>query len=205
MTGEIFARSQGFLNSHVVDLVEAAGAEMVVPPFQEWIYHVNKCVQLFAAAQGKTLSRLKLRAVRWQLERVEKRVWKALAGAPAPAPQPSVEEVWRCAYEAGFIPWFGDASLALGRAIAMRRRGARGLVNVVPHGCLPGTTSQAAFASRRGALKGMPILHLVVDGAPAAEVRAQVLSFLDAVRAYRVPDYSPALLRRPHARAFVTA
>ena len=119
----------------------------------------------------------------------EARAWRALrrAGAPLPPEQPTLEEVWRESRAAGFVPWFGDASLALGRAIAMRRRGAKAVVNLVPYGCLPGTVGQAVFAARRDALGGMPVLHLSLDGGPAAEVRSRVLDLVEAARHYSAP------------------
>jgi len=184
LTGEIFVRSQPFSNSDVVRTIENEGGEVVAPPFQEWLHHVSRCIWLFARARGDGLAQLKVRLARGFLRRGEDRARRALrkAGAPVPPEQPAIEEVWRESRAAGFVPWFGDASLALGRAIALGRRGARGVVNIVPYGCLPGTVSESVFASRSGALGGMPVLNLSLDGGPAAEVRARVLDLVEAAR-----------------------
>jgi predicted nucleotide-binding protein (sugar kinase/HSP70/actin superfamily) len=184
LTGEIFVRSQPFSNSGVVGLIEAAGGEVIVPPFQEWLHHVSRCIWLFARARGDGLAQLKVRLARSFLLRGEERARRTLrrAGAPVPPEQPTLEEVWREARAAGFIPWFGDASLALGRAIALGRRGTKGVVNLIPYGCLPGTVSQAVFATRRKALGRMPILHLSLDGGPTADVRTRVFDIVEAAR-----------------------
>ncbi|MHC4247758.1 MAG: acyl-CoA dehydratase activase-related protein [Planctomycetota bacterium] len=208
LTGEIFARSQPFSNSDVVRLVEEAGGEVVAPPFQEWLHHVGRCVWLFARARGDGMAQLKLRLVRGFLRRGEERARRTLrrAGAPVPPEQPAIEEVWRASREAGFVPWFGDASLALGRAIVLGRRGAKGVVNIVPYGCLPGTTAEAVFAARREAIGRMPVLHLSLDGGPAAEVRSRVLDIVEAAHHYSTPPPPPAPKRarfiRPVIRRF---
>jgi predicted nucleotide-binding protein (sugar kinase/HSP70/actin superfamily) len=184
ITGEIFVRSQPFTNANVVRVIEEAGGEAVVPPFQEWIYHVNKCVGLFARARGKTIGVWGLRAALAFLRRGEKKSERALRLVDPPPDQPPLEEIWHRAHTAGFIPWFGDASLALGRALSLRDRGARGVVNIVPYGCLPGTTSEAVFAQRRHVLEGLPVLHLHLDGGPEVDVRSKVRALVEAARSY---------------------
>jgi predicted nucleotide-binding protein (sugar kinase/HSP70/actin superfamily)/activator of 2-hydroxyglutaryl-CoA dehydratase len=184
VTGEIFVRSQPFTSGDLVRAIERAGGEAVVPPFQEWIYHVNRCVRIFARARGRTMAVWGLRAAGAFLRHGERSAERALGVSDPPPEQPTIEDVWAEAHGARFIPWFGDASLALGRAIAMRRRGARGAVNIVPYGCLPGTTAEAVFASRRAALGGMPVLHLHLDGGPEVEVRSQVRALVEAALAY---------------------
>jgi predicted nucleotide-binding protein (sugar kinase/HSP70/actin superfamily) len=193
LTGEIFVRSQPFSNSGLVRVIEAAGGEVVAPPFQEWLHHVSRCIWLFARARGDAMAQLKVRLAKRFLLRGEERARSTLrrAGAPVPPEQPMIEEVWRASREAGFVPGFGDASLALGRAIALRRRGATGVVNIVPYGCLPGTVGQAVFAARRDAFGRMPVLHLSLDGGPAAEVRARVLDLVEAARNYSPPPPPP--------------
>jgi len=182
VTGEVFVRSTEFASSGLVRLVEEAGGEAILPPFQEWIYHVNRCMWLFARAHGNALGAWGLRAALAYLRREEAAARRALAGLPRPPRQPALEEAWRASRAAGFVPWFGDASLALGRAIAMRRLGAKGLANLVPFGCLPGTTAEAVFAARRGPLGGMPVLHLHVDGSASPAVREKVLALVEASR-----------------------
>ena len=208
LTGEIFVRSQPFSNSQVVRTIENAGGEVVAPPFQEWLHHVSRCIWLFARARGDGLAQLKVRLARGFLRRGEERARRTLkkAGAPVPPEQPAIEEVWRESRAAGFVPWFGDASLALGRAIALGRRGAKGVVNIVPYGCLPGTVSESVFASRTEVLGGMPVLNLSLDGGPAAEVRAQVMDLVEAARHHsgRPPAVAKKKQRfiRPSIRRF---
>jgi predicted nucleotide-binding protein (sugar kinase/HSP70/actin superfamily) len=198
LTGEIFVRLQPFSNSGVVRLIEEAGGEVVMPPFEEWLHHVSRCIWLAARAHGRGMAQLKLRAAEWYMRRGERRARDVLrhSGAPVPPSQPEIEEIWRASNEAGFIPWFGDASISLGRAISMRRRGARGVVNLVPYGCLPGTTSEAVFAARRDALRGIPVLHLSLDGGPGPEVRERVMALVEAAKGYSPPPEPP----RPRPR-----
>jgi predicted nucleotide-binding protein (sugar kinase/HSP70/actin superfamily) len=192
VTGEIFVRSQPFTSSDLVRAIERAGGEAVVPPFQEWIYHVNRCVRLFQRARGKTVAVWGLRAALAFLRRGERGAERALALPSAPPAQPTLEQIWTEAHRAGFIPWFGDASLALGRSIAMRKLGGRGVVNIVPYGCLPGTTAEAVFAARRRHLAGMPVLHLHLDGGPAEDAHAKVRALVDAARSYSPRAYETA-------------
>ena len=167
---------------------------------------MNRCVWLFARATGRALAARGLRAARGILGGGDERARRILrrGGPHAPPEQPEFEEVWRASREAALVPWLGGAPTALGRAISMRRRGARGVVNLVPAGRAPGTTSEAVFASRREALCGMPVLHLA-PGGDREEAAREVRALVESAREYgpaHEPRRAQRRVERPHYRIY---
>lgn len=193
LTGEGPAGAEPSADPQVARLIQEAGGEVVAPPFRERIYHVNRCVRVLARACGRAFAAWGLGRARRLLGGYEERARRILrrSGSPEPARQPTLDEIWLAAREAGLLPWLGEAALTFARARACRRRGARGVVNIVPEG-LPGAlTSQSVFASHGEWLRGMPVCHLPLGG-DANDLRSRIDALVRAARDYRPPPEPPA-------------
>jgi predicted nucleotide-binding protein (sugar kinase/HSP70/actin superfamily) len=182
VVGETYVRMQPFANCDVVRKIEALGGEAIVPTFLEWVHHVTRCMRIFTRESRQTLKRLATGASEWLMRRIERRLGRALATAFREKEPPSVETLWENARRAGFVPFFGDASLGLGLAIEMAERGIDGVVNVMPFTCIPGSVARSQLARAARFLGGVPVLDVEFDGRGGDLLRDELEMFMDQAR-----------------------
>jgi predicted nucleotide-binding protein (sugar kinase/HSP70/actin superfamily) len=72
----------------------------------------------------------------------------------------------------------GETVLSMGKAVDFAERGACGIVNTMPFGCMPGTIVSALM---RAVSKdyGLPVIHIVYDGTEASANDLQLEAFMD--------------------------
>ena len=83
---------------------------------------------------------------------------------------------------AGFVPFFGDASLAVGLAMEMAERGADGVVNVMPFTCMPQSVARSQLKRAAKFLGGLPVLDFEFDGRGEEDVKEKLEMFMEQVK-----------------------
>ena len=184
LVGEAYVRMQPYANCHIIRKLEALGGEVFTPSYSEWMHHVYHCQRIFTREKRLHGARLAVGLVHWITRRVERKVQRALRPAYRDTYEPSIERLWENAERAGFIPFFGDASLTLGLSIEMAERGVDGIVNVMPFTCMVG--SVACSQLRRAAkMLGVPVLDIEFDGRGDEFLRDELEMFMDQVKERR--------------------
>ncbi|MGQ9629187.1 MAG: acyl-CoA dehydratase activase [bacterium] len=186
--GEVFVRMHEYSNGYTVRKIEKLGGEAWLPPLQEWMYHVNRSVKLYSRAKG----RYNLMAKIWLQDKIQKWDEKQIAGATngliSTAEEPAVEEIWRNA-ERYFLAWFGEASLGVGKSVDYARRGASGIVNLMPFTCLIGAICKTQLQKFREDHDHIPILHLEYDGLDESALWNDLESFMDQAKDYNARNH----------------
>jgi len=83
----------------------------------------------------------------------------------------------------------GEAILSIGKSIDLVRRGASGIVNAMPFGCMPGTIVNALLRGVKNTY-GIPCLSIPYDGTESLTTEIQLEAFIDQAREYRKPGVS---------------
>ena len=182
VVGEGFVRNQPYANCHVARKIEDLGGVAVVPTFVEWIHHVNHSMKIFAGERSGMLKRLGLALTHWSMHRIERKVEKALGPAWRDTYVPTIERIWENSIRADFVPYFGDASLAVGMAVEMAERGADGVVNVMPFTCMPGGIARSQLRRASRLLGDMPVLDIEFDGRSEELVRDELEMFMEQAK-----------------------
>ncbi|HDY72377.1 MAG TPA: hypothetical protein ENH50_12015 [Nitrospirae bacterium] len=75
----------------------------------------------------------------------------------------------------------GEAILSIGKSIDMIERGAAGVVNAMPFGCMPGTVVTALM---RGVseLYGVPFISIPYDGTDSPTTQLQLEAFMEQAK-----------------------
>ena len=165
VVGEIFVRSDPFINMDLCRRIEELGGEAWLAPIGEWILYTSECTRLVAKEYGETLlARLRMWLEGHWFLRVESVYYDIAEPLLHDRREPHIPEVMAEGME--ILPWQfeGEAILTLGRAKLFRTRDhAAAVVNASPMFCMPGTITSSIFPKLEEEL-GIPILCNFYDG-----------------------------------------
>jgi predicted CoA-substrate-specific enzyme activase len=188
LVGEIYVRSNRFANEDVVRRLEALGAEVMAPPFTEWVFYTGFVNSMRAARQGQWKKRLSAALTILFQDLDQGALAKPWAGFfPDGAKDPSIRDI--VGLGENFLPraFQGEAILSLGKGLEFYRHGASGLVNIMPFTCMPGMIVGGLTNRLRAKAGGMPALSLAYDGQSQSNAQARLEAFMLQVRDFRNP------------------
>jgi predicted nucleotide-binding protein (sugar kinase/HSP70/actin superfamily) len=194
IVGEIFVRSNRFSNDNIVAEVERLGGEAWVPPFTEWVLYTN-----FTRKRGNLQSRdYKSYFVTLLKDKIQKKDEHAMKeifeDVLERASEPSIEHVLDLAQPYVHDSFEGEAGLSVGKAIDFVRKGASGIINVMPFTCMPGTVVTGVMKRVRRDLDNVPFLTMAYDGLEQTNTLMRLEAFMyqavqyDHTRKSRVRD-----------------
>ncbi len=183
LVGEIYVRCNDFANRFVVRRLEALGAELAVPPVEEWIDYIDHKRREDLRIDGDWRGLLIEHAKGWIKERDVRALSEPFRGA--------LRDFWleedtpavlarASRYIAPEVR--GEAALSIGRAVEYAERGFAGVVNVMPFNCMPGTIVNAImrrFVTDHG---NIPYLQLQFDGHEHAGEDLRLEAFVHQAR-----------------------
>jgi predicted nucleotide-binding protein (sugar kinase/HSP70/actin superfamily) len=183
IVGEIYVRSNQFANNFVVRRLEALGAQVALPPMQEWLNYIATCRREVCWQNGRVLGF----AREWLTEAVarlsEARVAHIFNGAATVmARERPAAEVLRLGSQYLNPSVRGEAILSMGRAVEYAHHGFNGVLNVAPFGCMPGAIVNALLEKWRRDFGGIPVLKLDFDGQELATDEIALEAFVHQAR-----------------------
>lgn len=183
--GEIYVRLNEFSNESLVRKLEDLGGEVWMAPFEEWIYYLN------FVGNRKSLRKRRYSAILVDLvkhyyqERVEHRLGHIFEGSLRRLHEARVKEVLRNAAPYMDDSLEGEAILSVGKAIDMIDKGASGIVNAMPFGCMPSTVVTAIMRAVQRDY-GAPWITVPYDGTESSTTELQLEAFMDQARSRMV-------------------
>ncbi|MDL2226443.1 acyl-CoA dehydratase activase [Deltaproteobacteria bacterium OttesenSCG-928-M10] len=191
LVGEIYVRHNTFANEDVIRRLEALGAEVVAPPFAEWIFYVGFVNAMRAGRNGNWRGRLKNSLIGWVQARDFKRLASAWNGFfPGGAMDPPVREVIGLGEKFLDRSFQGEAILSLGKGMEFFHHRASGLVNIMPFTCMPGMVVGGLTQNFREACSGMPSLNLSYDGQSQTNTQARLEAFMYQVKSFQARHWN---------------
>ena len=165
VVGEIYVRSHEFANNFLARKLERLGAQVALPPLQEWLNYIaherrELCWQS-GALWGFVKESLAEFVARWDESRAARVFRGAVSFMPREMP---AGEVLRLGARYLHPTVKGEAILSMARAVEYVHHGVDGIVNVVPFGCMPGAIVNGLLEQFRDDHVGLPVLKLAFDG-----------------------------------------
>jgi predicted CoA-substrate-specific enzyme activase len=189
LVGEIYVRNNNFANEEVIRRLEALGAEILAPPFAEWIFYIGFVNNMRAARQGLWKKRLSatLTGLIQSLDfnRLAKQ-WRGFF--PGGAKDPPISTVIDLGEKFLNRSFQGEAILSLGKGLEYFEHGARGLVNIMPFTCMPGMVVGGLTNHLRQEASGMPAINLAYDGQSQTNTQARLEAFMYQVHNFTNPN-----------------
>jgi predicted CoA-substrate-specific enzyme activase len=181
--GEIFVRSHKFSNENLIRKLEALGGEVWLSPVEEWIYYVNLMGLKKALIRKDKSAIINFFVKKFFQKRIEHKFTGHFKGFLKTLKEPETEEILDKASPYVHSSFEGETILSIGKSIDLIDKGASGIVNAMPFGCMPGTIVTAIL---RGVSKdyGIPCMSMPYDGTESPTVEIQLEAFLDQAREY---------------------
>jgi predicted CoA-substrate-specific enzyme activase len=182
--GEIFVRSHQFSNENLVRKIEALGGEVWLAPVEEWVYYINQVGLRKALLKKDKSAIINFLLKRFFQKRIEHKYGRFFRNFLKTLHEPDTKEILRKASPYVHSSFEGETILSVGKCIDLIERGASGIVNAMPFGCMPGTIVTAIL---RGITRdyGIPCISIPYDGTESATIEIQLEAFMDQAREYR--------------------
>jgi predicted nucleotide-binding protein (sugar kinase/HSP70/actin superfamily) len=181
--GEIFVRSHRFSNEDLIKKVEAYGGEVWLAPVEEWIYYVNLMGLKKALLKKERSDIINFLLKKFFQKRIEHKLARHFNGFLKTLKEPETKEILNKASPYLHSSFEGEAILSIGKCIDLLERGASGVINAMPFGCMPGTIVTAIL---RGVNRdyGVPYISIPYDGTESPSTDIQLEAFMDQAREY---------------------
>ncbi|MFH1033797.1 MAG: acyl-CoA dehydratase activase, partial [Pseudomonadota bacterium] len=164
IVGEIYTRANRFANENVVRVIEELGGQAWMPSIAEWVLYTNFCSTERAKVMGRFKSLLGTILENHFQHKDEHNLSHPWRGLLSSLHEPPIPEVLKMAHPYLHPTYEGEAILSMGKSRDMFRRGASGVVNVIPFTCMPGTIVNALMKRFREDHGNLPFLPMAMDG-----------------------------------------
>ncbi len=184
VVGEIFVRSHKFSNEDLIRKVEALGGEVWLAPMEEWIYYVNLMAIRKALIKKDRSVIIQILLKKFFQKRIEHRLSGYFKGFLKTLNEPDTKELLKKASPYLHDSFEGEAILSIGKSIDLIERGASGVINAMPFGCMPGTvvTTLMHGLSRD---YGIPCISISYDGTESQTTEIQLEAFMNQAMGYK--------------------
>ncbi len=179
--GEIFVRSHRFSNEDLVRKIEDLGGEVWLAPVEEWVYYVNLVGLKKAMLKREKSAIISFIVKRFFQKRIEHKYGRLFKGFLKTLHEPETRDILNKAAPYVHSSFEGETVLSIGKCVDLIERGASGIVNAMPFGCMPGTIVTALL---RGVSRdyGIPCISIPYDGTESATVETQLEAFMDQAK-----------------------
>jgi predicted nucleotide-binding protein (sugar kinase/HSP70/actin superfamily) len=175
--GEIFVRSNKFSNENLARKIEALGGEAWLAPVEEWIYYVNHTASQKALLKKEWSDIMNTLLKTFFQKRVEHKYAGYFSGFLKTLKEPETREIIKKASPYLHSSFEGEAILSIGKAVDLIERGASGIVNAMPFGCMPGTIVTALMQGLNKKY-GVPFISIPYDGTESPTTEIQLEAFM---------------------------
>lgn len=185
IVGEIYIRSNPFSNENIVSQIESLGGEVWLPPISEWILYTN-----FTALKRSLTNRNWSNFLRTFITNLyqkfdEHHLGKIFASRLKNHPEPPIRKTLQNAQPYLHPSFEGEAILSIGKTIDFIRKGAQGIINVMPFTCMPGTITNTILKKLREIEKEIPVLNIAYDGQEETNTQLRLEAFMHQVNQFK--------------------
>ena len=184
IVGEIFVRSNRFSNEDLGRKIEKLGGEVYLTPVEEWVYYINLMGLRRVLIKKDWSAIITLLSKRFLQKSVERKLARIFAGFLKGLHEPDTREVLDKARPYIHSSFEGEAILSIGKSIELIEKGASGIINAMPFGCMPGTIVSGLMRGIKREF-GIPCLSIPYDGSESLTTEIQLEAFMDQAKAYR--------------------
>ncbi|MCI0468591.1 MAG: acyl-CoA dehydratase activase-related protein, partial [Nitrospirae bacterium] len=180
IVGEIFVRSNRFSNEDLVRKVESLGGEVWLAPMEEWIYYVNAMSMRKALIKREMSGMINIFLKGYFQKRIEHKYGKIFKGFLKTLKEPNTRDILRKAAPYLHDSFEGETVLSIGKTVDLIQKGAAGIINAMPFGCMPGAivTSLIKAVSRD---YDVPCISIPYDGSESPSVALQIEAFMETM------------------------
>ena len=185
IVGEIFVRLNRFANENVIRKIEQFGGEAWMAPLTEWILYVNTIAEKRSLKKKSFSNLLKVFLTDYYQKKDEHHLEKAFKGHLRNFGEPKTRSIFRKAKPYLDSSFEGEAILSVGKTIDFARRGASGVVNIMPFTCMPGTIVSTLLKRYQEENNNIPILNMAYDGQEQTNTLTRLEAFMYQAKGFQ--------------------
>ena len=178
IVGEIFVRLNRFANEDVIRKIEKAGGEAWIAPLTEWILYVNTIAKKRSFKKKSFSNLLKVFLTDYYQKKDEHHLEKVFKGHLRNFGEPKTRSIFKKAKPYLDSSFEGEAILSVGKTIDFAKRGASGVVNIMPFTCMPGTIVSTLLKRYQEENNNIPILNMAYDGQEQTNTLTRLEAFM---------------------------
>jgi len=178
IVGEIFVRLNRFANENVIRKIEQFGGEAWIAPLTEWILYVNTIAKKRSLKNRSFSNLLKVFLTDYYQKKDEHHLEKVFKGQLKHFGEPRTWSIFRNAKPYIDSSFEGEAILSVGKTIDFAKRGASGVVNIMPFTCMPGTIVSTLLKRYQEENHNIPILNMAYDGQEQTNTLTRLEAFM---------------------------
>ena len=185
IVGEIFVRLNRFANEDVIRKIEQFGGEAWIAPLTEWILYVNTISKKRSLRKKSFSNLLKVFLTDYYQKKDEHHLEKIFKGHLRNFGEPQTRSILRKAKPYIDSSFEGEAILSVGKTVDFAKRGASGVVNIMPFTCMPGTIVSALLKRYQEENNNIPILNMAYDGQEQTNTLTRLEAFMYQAKEFR--------------------
>jgi predicted nucleotide-binding protein (sugar kinase/HSP70/actin superfamily) len=163
------------------------GGEVWLAPVEEWIYYVNYTGLTKALIKRERFAVINFLLKKFFQKKIEHKLAGNFKGFLKTLKEPETKEILEKASPYVHKSFEGETILSIGKCIDLIEKGASGIINAMPFGCMPGTIVTALL---RGVSRdfGIPCTSIPYEGAESPSTDIQLEAFMDQAREYSIQN-----------------
>ncbi|HIJ60446.1 MAG TPA: CoA protein activase [Nitrospirae bacterium] len=181
--GEIYVRSHKFSNENLVRKLESLDAEIWLAPIEEWILYINHISFKRALIKKDISAIMSIFFTRHVQKRIHHKYSHIFEGVLKTLREPEIDETIRLASPYIHDSFEGETILSIGKAVDLIEKGASGIVNAMPFGCMPGTIVTATLKHISRTF-GVPCISIPYDGTESQVTQLQLEAFMESAKSH---------------------
>jgi len=185
VVGEIYTRNNDFSNENTIRNIERFGGEPWMPTVAEWILYVNQDAMDVSWLQRRYRDHFTKRLINYFQARQMHQLEEAYRGTLRNFHEPTTVETFNLASPYVHRTFQGETILSMGKSEDFARKGACGVVNIIPFTCMPGNIVESLLKRFRERHDNMPVLNIACDGQEDTNTLARMEAFMYQVHQYR--------------------
>jgi predicted CoA-substrate-specific enzyme activase len=185
IVGEIFVRLNRFANENAIRKIEQFGGEAWIAPLTEWILYVNTISKGRSLKKRSFSNLLKVLLTDYYQKKDEHQLERIFKDSLRNFGEPKTRSIFRRAKPYLDSSFEGEAILSVGKTIDFAKRGASGIVNIMPFTCMPGTIVSTLLKRYREENSNIPILNMTYDGQEQTNTLTRLEAFMYQAKEFR--------------------
>jgi predicted CoA-substrate-specific enzyme activase len=188
VVGEIFMRDNPFCSGHLIERLEALGAETLISPFGEWLHYSSYRYWRDSVWKGDLKGLFKSKVQQVYQHYVAKQLTGKVGQYLTARKDLEIDEILNLCSPYIHKDYDGDPPIALGSAAGLVEMNISGVANILPFTCMPGTIICAVSNDFKKDHHNIPWLNYAYDGQEDSSIETRLQAFMHQAKEFNATN-----------------
>jgi predicted CoA-substrate-specific enzyme activase len=188
VVGEIFMRDNPFCSGHLIERLEALGAETIISPFGEWLHYSSYRYWRDSVWKGDLKGLFKSKVQQVYQHYIAKQLTGKVGQYLTARKELEIDEILNLCSPYIHKDYDGDPPIALGSAAGLVEMNISGVANILPFTCMPGTIICAVSNDFKKDHHNIPWLNYAYDGQEDSSIETRLQAFMHQAKEFNATN-----------------